>query len=387
MSAREAPARAREPPNGSQTAREKQDQDMAELARWSKIATIQKTWMEEERMQERAADQKKKMKYREFLAAQMEQRQHEKQQEKDEKVVQRAQVDLDKKRSNAEQEELAMQRSAKMLSLKNDIRSQVDAFYSRKEEEKISDRAQAREENAKARAALEEEKEAMLRKKELQKIEDRKQSEEWEAEKQKKLEIKKLEIEQKVRERQMADEAVAKAAVQDQEQLDVELQKRQKIWDDLISMKDAAKTEKLKKRNERLEAERDALEVVRAEAKRVDAMEKEKAAAAKQKRRENVEFLQQQMKEKEIQKAQNWQLEQQKIMEGKARTERENEADKRKQEEKTRHKNRYKTELIEQIEMRKVAAVEGSKLKEDVLSDMEMALNKDMLAKVKKYAD
>mmetsp|Transcript_5710 Transcript_5710/g.10243 ORF Transcript_5710/g.10243 Transcript_5710/m.10243 type:complete len:513 (-) Transcript_5710:98-1636(-) len=389
MSAREEQKAMSAPlpaPAGSQTAREKQSPDMAELARWSKIATIQKTWMEEERLQERAADQKKKMQYREFLASQMEQRNDEQKREKNEKVVLRAQVDKDKQRSNAEQEELAVQRTNKMLRLKQDIRSQVDDFYSRKEEEKISDRVQAKYENEKALAALEEEKEAAFKKKEIQKAEDMKQAKEWQEDKKKKIEVKKLEAEQKAKERQMADEAAAKAVVKDQEQLDAEAKKKQKILDDLVKMRDSAKTEKLKKRNERLEAEKASLEVVRAEAQRALELEVAKRDEAKQKRRENVEFLQQQMREKELQKTKDLKLEQLKIVESKMRTEQELEAEKRKQDEKAKHKNRYKKELIEQIETRKVAAVEGSKLKEDVLSEMEMALNKDMLAKVTKYA-
>eukprot|EP00931_Biecheleriopsis_adriatica_P046145 TRINITY_DN26487_c0_g1_i1.p1 TRINITY_DN26487_c0_g1~~TRINITY_DN26487_c0_g1_i1.p1 ORF type:complete len:523 (+),score=168.06 TRINITY_DN26487_c0_g1_i1:54-1571(+) len=360
--------------------------EVQDIARWSKIATIQKYHMEEEKKQEHVAEKQKKMKYRDFLHSQMQERAAEKEQQLLDKMSIRAQVDWDHEKNMEEEDRLASRRQDQMLRLKDDIMSQVSAFYSRQEEQKIADKLQAQKEDERALQLLEEEHRIIQQKKDMQKASDAKQAEEWKEERLRMQEEKRKEAVDKLKERRRVEEQERVAASKD---LSVNLKAKEesrRMLTELRAQKEAAEAEAIKRREERITSEREALAQMKAEEERFDEEERQKAEKHRKLTRDNVDFLHKQMKEKKTRRAQEMELDRKKNQESQEYTDHQIQVDKQMQEEKKKRKNKYKNELIEQIEIRKTKAVEGSKLKEDLLSEMEVSINKDMLETLVHYA-
>lgn len=148
-----------------------------------------------------------------------------------------------------------------------------------------------------------------------------------------------------------------------------------------------ARTDRLNKRNERIQQELQELAPIRSAADRQEEEERRKDEIHRRKRRENVEFLQKQMEEKEERLRRDQEFEQRKLQEHQDLVMKQAEKDLRKQEDLQKRRSRYKAELLDQLAEKKANRASGYKIKEDFMSDMEISLNKVMLEELSVFVD
>lgn len=298
-------------------------------------------------------------------------------QELKDKANQRAQVDLDHDRLMQEESETAQQRQDRMFRLKQDIKSQVNGYHNRTDEERQLDMAQAQLENEKALKSLDEEKEMREKKKEAQKLDDKQQQSAWMAEKQRRADEKRNADLEKAAER---EKLLQETYITPSDRADMRKALTEKVMETSpVGYKDLTRSEKLSQRKDRLQQERLDLADVMDETKRADENEKQKQDTMKRLRRENVDFLKNQMMQKLDTKAREADLEQSSFIQSKDLLQRQEDAERTKQAKKNEARNRYKHDLIEQIEHRKICSSEQNKAVDDVLTPLEIALNKELL--------
>ncbi|CAJ1423516.1 unnamed protein product [Effrenium voratum] len=359
--------------------------DIRELARWSKVAAIQKQRMEDEERAQRFIDQQRKSRYRDFLKDQVERREKKKEEEQEEKVKDRAWADQRKEQMQVEEVARKSQRQEQMFRLKDEIMSQVSTVRSRKLEQKSAEVLRAQEDNKRAQRQLELDKVEALKKKEVRRLMDQAQAQAWAEERQQQLEEKEREAEFRATERRRKQEEADIQRREGRERVEKAQMERSLFFEKLhLKNQAGARTDRLHRRNERIQQELRALAPLRAAAQRCEEEEQEKQASRSRKRRENVEFLNQQMKEKEERQRKDLEFEEQKLKEQQELAARKAELDSERQQEVQRRRARYKAELLDQ--MAKKIAKGGQMVSEDVMSDMEMALNKEMLQELSLYA-
>lgn len=333
--------------------------------------------MEEEQRKATARAREKKSEYADYLKGQMMLRKMQEEEEQKEREAQRAQADLDHDRLLQEENELAQQKLEKMFRLKADIKSQVNAYHCRTDEERQLDMAQAQMENEKARKILEDEQALRELKKEAQKRDDKQCQLAWVEEKERKAEEKREQDRKKAEERQKlmketytepADRAAMRKAL---------TEKVAEGYD--AGHKDNPRWEKLKQRQERLQQERNDLSDVLALEKRAAQQEHLKQEKMLKLRRENVDFLKNQISQKMDMKAREMEFEQLSNVKDKDLLQRQEDAERKAQAKKSEARSRYKHDLIEQIEHRRTAAYAMNKQAADILTPLEIAINKELL--------
>lgn len=361
--------------------------DIHELARWSVVAAIEKQRMEDEKQEQQLVDRERKSRYREFLKGQVEERLKEKEKEHEEKIVVRALADKDREQVRLEELATTQTRQEKMIRLKDDILSQVSATQSRKQEEKWSDVKQAQKENQRAIRLMEEEKVEIAKRKEIRRVMDQTQAQTWAEQRQRGLDQRRREAQVRAIEKQRRDEAAEIMRRENQEMLEQAKTERSHFFARLHLRKDVARTDRLNKRNERIQQELQELAPIRSAADRQEEEERQKDEIHRRKRRENVEFLQKQMEEKEERLRRDQEFEQRKLQEHQDLVMKQAEKDLRKQEDLQKRRSRYKAELLDQLAEKKASRTSGYKIKEDFMSDMEISLNKEMLEELSVFVD
>lgn len=358
---------------------------LSESARWSNIAKLRKLLEAQERETRRQTDIQKKNQYMEVLKNQMQEVEAKRHMEQTEKVVQRQKVDEDKLRFLAEEEEKKLKFQEKLLKVKEDIGLQRVAYHARTQAEQKESLEAGKKLVAKAEHDLIEEQQALERKRIAQREEEAKQSRLWEEERQKKIEAKLVDREKIKLEKQRVEEEVAAAIRVQEEATQRALEERQKLFSELEQRKEEASLERLKKRNERLAQEAADLKAVNELHQKAEEEERLKQEKHRQERKQNVDFLVKQMKEK--QKIQLAQAEVDRVFAISVEESQRQylEAERKKVLDKETRREKYKKELVNQIETKKVKAVEGSKLKEDILSHVEVSLNRDLVEQVSQY--
>ncbi|CAE7816435.1 unnamed protein product [Symbiodinium sp. KB8] len=181
------------------------------LARWSKIAAVQKLCMEDEQLKQQLADKERKSRYRDFLKEQIQEHVRAKERDQEEKAKARVRADKDQEFLKIEASVAAQRKQEQMIRLKDDIMSQVATSRSRKQEEVTSDVSRAREENEKALRSLEEEKQLVLKKKEVRRQIDQKQADLWATERHLQQEQKQADLKRRTEEKRRKEEETESA--------------------------------------------------------------------------------------------------------------------------------------------------------------------------------
>ncbi|CAE7355508.1 unnamed protein product, partial [Symbiodinium pilosum] len=358
--------------------------EFQKLAKWSKVAAVQKLCMEDEQVKQQMVDKERKSRYRDFLNEQIQEHVRAKEKEKEEKVKARVRADKDQEFSKIEALAAAQHRQEQMVRLKDEILTQVESCRSKRQEEMVSDVSRAQEENEKALKSLEEEKLQVLKKKEARRLIDQGQADLWAAERQIQTEQKQQDAKRRAEEKRRREEEAERKRQEKAELTERANVERALFFEKLhqTQSKEGARTERLTKRNERLVVEQQALAPIRAAAQRAEEEDRKKEEERWKKRRENVEFLHQQMHEKEQRRKKDVEFEQAKLRESEDLAKRQAKIESKKQEDLQKRKSQYKEDLVEQMVTRQAGKVRGQMIREDAMSDMEIALNKDMLSKL-----
>jgi len=357
------------------------------LARWSKIAAVQKLCMEDEQLKQQVADKERKSRYRDFLKEQIQEHIRAKEKEQEEKAKARVRADKDQEFLKIEASVAAQRRQEQMIRLKDDIMSQVATSRSKKQEEMTSDVSRAREENEKALRSLEEEKQLVLKKKEARRQIDQRQADLWATERHLQQEQKQADLKRRTEEKRRKEEET-ESARREKADLKERAAAEQAVFFEKLhqqQIKEGARTERLTKRNERLVIEQQALEPIRAAAQRAEAEDRQKEEERWKMRRENVEFLHKQMQEKEQRHKKDVEFEQAKLRESEDLARKEATIETKKQEDLQKRRSQYRQELVDQMVVRQAGKLHGQMVREDAMSEMEIALNKDMLSKLSVY--
>eukprot|EP00439_Symbiodinium_sp_Y106_P035667 s682_g4.t1 len=330
------------------------------LARWSKIAAVQKLCMEDEQLKQQVADKERKSRYRDFLKEQIQEHIRAKEKEQEEKAKARVRADKDQEFLKIEASVAAQRRQEQMIRLKDDIMSQVATSRSKKQEEMTSDVSRAREENEKALRSLEEEKQLVLKKKEARRQIDQRQADLWATERHLQQEQKQADLKRRTEEKRRKEEET-ESARREKADLKERAAAEQAVFFEKLhqqQIKEGARTERLTKRNERLVIEQQALEPIRAAAQRAEAEDRQKEEERWKMRRENVEFLHKQMQEKEQRRKKDVEFEQAKLRESEDLARKEATIETKKQEDLQKRRSQYRQELVDQMVVRQAAKEE-----------------------------
>eukprot|EP00933_Yihiella_yeosuensis_P014824 TRINITY_DN13122_c2_g1_i1.p1 TRINITY_DN13122_c2_g1~~TRINITY_DN13122_c2_g1_i1.p1 ORF type:complete len:583 (-),score=163.93 TRINITY_DN13122_c2_g1_i1:104-1783(-) len=356
--------------------------DYGEKAKWSNIAKLQKKMLEEETAKKKEAERLRKAEYMEVLMKQMEDKKFKKKLVDDEKVVKRAEVDEDKEKYVQEEAAKKQKQQEYSLRVKEDIQGQREFRTALLKKEAADSLAVGQELVRAAIKDLETEQQAKAEKLAAQRVEEAKQSRIWEEEKQKRLAQKEIERHNILLERKKLEAELAAEAEKQEEIKKIQLEERNQQFQELELNQQKARNEAMSKRTARLEEEAAALEVVRRLAAEAEQKEKDKQERHRQALKANQNFLIGQMQEKR--KVQDVYLVKEKQMQSATEEARRAhvEAEKQKVIKQQRKRNDYQKDLVAQITLKKEAAVEGSKKKEDLLSSVEMSMNREVLDRV-----